>query len=68
MKDTLVLENIRFYNLTKLRRAQAIAGDDVQAVLEEYKKMAGKYDIIEAEKPKKVAKKRAKKVPKKKSS
>lgn len=65
MKDTIKIENVRFYNQRKLAQAQAIAGDDFQAVLAAYEKLAGKFDIIEP--PKKVAKKttkRAKKVSK----
>lgn len=69
MKDTLTVENVRFYNQSKLKRAQAVAGEDFEKMLEAYKNMAGKYDIVETATPeKKVVKKRAKKVSKKKSN
>lgn len=63
--ETITIENIKFYNFRKLAAAKAKA-TSLEEVIEEYEKLGGKYEVVEAKKEKKVApKKNAKKVSKK---
>ena len=61
MKDTIKIENIRFYNQRKLEAAKAKVGDNIKDLLAEYDKLAGKWELLEEEKPKKKPMKKAKK-------
>ena len=64
--DTIIENNVKFYNFRKLAEAKKVGGDDFEAVLAHYEKLAGKYDVLEPEKPaKKVTKKTSKRVTKK---
>ena len=58
MKDTKLENNIRYYNLRKLAEAKRRAETE-DKVLEEYDRLGGKFEIAEAEKPKKKAAKKA---------
>lgn len=66
--DTIIENDVKFYNLRKLAEAKRVGGDDFTAVLAHYEKLAGKYDVLEAEKPAKKVVKKTKKSAAKKTS
>jgi len=59
----MIVENVKFYNLNKLRRAERVGGEDFEAVKAEYVRLGGLMEEIVAEKPKRVAKKTTAKKP-----
>lgn len=61
--ETKTINNTKFYNLRKLEVAKRVGGEDFEAVLAEYDKLGGKFEVKEAKNP--VAKKTTKRVAKK---
>jgi len=44
--EPIIENDVRYYNLRKLAEAKRMAGGDDSKVLENYERLAGKYDIM----------------------
>lgn len=64
--DTLIENNVKFYNLRKLAAAKLAAKSGlIEDIITEYEKLGGKFDLVITEPEKKVVKKTATNVVKK---